>query len=736
MKPLELWAGPECTVNRVGTTVRDQCEETGFAGRLDDLDRIAGLGIRCIRFPLLWERTLDASGRFDWRWADARIERMEQLGLRCIAGLVHHGSGPSHTNLLDPGFAPGLGEFAGAVARRYPHLRSFTPVNEPGTTARFSGLYGAWFPHERGDHTFVRALMNQVLGVRAAMEAIRAVTPEAALVQTDDLGFTQSPPALQYQADFENERRWLSYDLLAGRVTPGHALWTYLRKHGVGAEELDSLAQRPCTPDLVGINHYLTSERYLDDRLSHYPSAMHGGNDRHRYVDVETVRVHGRIPGGFTERLRETWQRYRLPVALTEVHLGCTREEQLRWLQEGWDAAARVRSEGADVRAVVAWAVMGTVDWDSLITRRAGHYEPGLWDVRSTPPRPTALAAVAGELAAGRSGSHPVLEGAGWWRRGLRLLHPVVGEPQRVPMGGPPLLLLGTATTLAGAFARLCHMRGLPYRLLAPEALDPADRSALDAALARWQPWAVVDAVGLGAAHDGLRDPARGAWLPAALTLARACADQGVHLAAFSSDRVFGAGAGAPCVESDIPAPDSIDGDLQAEADRQVLTLHPGALVARSAAWFCAWDPGDRLSRDLARVRGGAPCEADAVQWVSPTFVRDLATATLDLLVDGERGVWHLANRGEVTWLRLLRRVAERCGLDAGEVREAVGAARSLRHRTLASERGQVMPTLADALERFVVDLDGSRAAPDQTHRPPREVEPVDPDVQMLPERA
>jgi dTDP-4-dehydrorhamnose reductase len=43
------------------------------------------------------------------------------------------------------------------VAARYPWLRDYTPVNEPLTTARFSGLYGVWYPHHRNTHSFVRA---------------------------------------------------------------------------------------------------------------------------------------------------------------------------------------------------------------------------------------------------------------------------------------------------------------------------------------------------------------------------------------------------------------------------------------------------------------------------------------------------------------------------------------------------------------------------------------------------
>ena len=41
----------------------------------------------------------------DWRWTDGRLERIRSLGMRPIAGLLHHGSGPRYTNLLESGFA-------------------------------------------------------------------------------------------------------------------------------------------------------------------------------------------------------------------------------------------------------------------------------------------------------------------------------------------------------------------------------------------------------------------------------------------------------------------------------------------------------------------------------------------------------------------------------------------------------------------------------------------------------
>jgi dTDP-4-dehydrorhamnose reductase len=50
--PLELWAGLECTVNRVGNDYFDQLERNGHANRIDDLERFAELGIRTLRYPI------------------------------------------------------------------------------------------------------------------------------------------------------------------------------------------------------------------------------------------------------------------------------------------------------------------------------------------------------------------------------------------------------------------------------------------------------------------------------------------------------------------------------------------------------------------------------------------------------------------------------------------------------------------------------------------------------------
>ncbi len=418
---LELWGGIECSVVRIGDRWRDQVRETGHHARGErDLDLLASLGLRTLRYPILWERAIRDAG---WAWHDRQIDRLRELGIATIAGLIHHGSGPAGTGLLAECFPERLAGYAGRAAARYPDMAAWTPVNEPLTTARFACLYGHWYPHERDEGAFLRAVANQCRAILLSMRAIRSHVPRARFLHTEDLGRVFSMPPLARQAEYENSRRWLSLDLLCGRVDKDHAWRAGLERHGVPARHLDELATGEARPDLIGINHYATSDRFLDHRVHLYPPHIRGGNGFETYADTEAVRVDlGPHATGWEPRLREAWERYRLPMAVSESHLGCDDPpEQVRWLVEAWKAACSLRAQGADVRAVTAWALFGLIDWDSMLRERSGRYEPGAFDVRSDPPVPGILSRAIRALATSGEYDDASLSCPGWWRRDDRV---------------------------------------------------------------------------------------------------------------------------------------------------------------------------------------------------------------------------------------------------------------------------------------------------------------------------
>jgi dTDP-4-dehydrorhamnose reductase len=402
--------------------------------------------------------------------------------------------------------------------------------------------------------------------------------------------------------------------------------------------------------------------------------------------------------------------------------LGCTRDEQLRWLKEVWDAARHLREEGVDVRAVTVWSLLGAFDWNSLLTRNEGYYEPGVFDLRSPRPRPTALAKMARDLAAGREHDHPALDSPGWWRRLDRLLYPAVRRSRarkEVALGrefdvdqkraARTLLITGATGTLGRAFARLCEARSLSYQLLSRSEMDIADRRSVEAVMSELRPWAVINGAGYVRVDEAERDAARcmrenaeGAGL-----LAEACAGHGAALVTFSSDLVFDGEKAAPYVESDAVAPLNVYGRSKAEAERRVLPAHPGALVVRTSAFFGPWDEYNFATLLLRTIADGRRFVAADDAVVSPTYVPDLVNACLDLLIDGESGVWHLANEGALTWAEFARTIARRAGFDAGLVEARptktlrLDAARP-RYCALTSERGQLLPSLETAIARYL----------------------------------
>ena len=235
----EIWGGIECTINRVNNNFFDQLEFSGHYDRLSDIDLIASCGIKTLRIPILWEKHQPSLHReISWEWAEKLLNKAQEHEIKPIVGLMHHGSGPVFTSLSDPNFPDLFSEYAYKVARRFPFVEYYKPINEPLTTARFSGLYGHWYPHKKESYEFAKILLNQLKGIVLAMKKIRMVNKNAKLVQTEDLGKTYSTATLKYQADFENIRRWITYDLLFGKINDQHPMYQYFLFLGIDEKDL------------------------------------------------------------------------------------------------------------------------------------------------------------------------------------------------------------------------------------------------------------------------------------------------------------------------------------------------------------------------------------------------------------------------------------------------------------------------------------------------------------------
>jgi len=710
---IEIWGGLECSLNRVEDNYMDQLVLSGhYARGKEDIKRFAELGLKALRYPVLWEKHApQIDTNIDWSYSTARLNELNQAGIQPIVGLVHHGSGPKYADFFDGSFAQGLGEYARKVAEQFPWVEYYTPVNEPLTTARFCGLYGHWHPHKANTLDFLKVLLAECKGTILAMQAIRKVNPNAKLVQTEDIGKTHSSYKLRYQADFENKRRWLSFDILAGKVNKKHSLWNYLMAEGLKEEDFEFFAANPCPADIMGINYYITSERYIDERVEKFPAHAAGGNGKDIYSDVEAVRV-GRHQGPEV-LFKEVWERFQLPIAVTEVHLHCTREEQLRWFKYIWTAVNKLKDEGADIRAITAWALLGSFDWCSLLTKPAGIYEPGLFDVRAvTEPRATALTKLVRSLAQGKDFNHPVMKEEGWWKRPVAIEYPLeelcVHSPEVKKLQGNPLVIIGKTGTLGTAFSRICQLRGINYILLGRQELDISDVADIERMVKHYNPWAIINTAGYAKIDEAEKEQEECFMVNSVAPkfLSTVCRKYGIQFVTYSSDLVFDGKKNNPYLESDFVSPLNIYGQSKAMAEENVLKNDPDALIIRTGAFFGPWDRfnfvHDALKSFSSEVEFLAP--KDVI--VSPTYVPDLVNTTLDLLLDEASGIWNISNKGRISWAMLAYEVAKRSGYSprlfrAVTMPEMNFVASRPNYSVLTTEKGFELPGLDNALDRF-----------------------------------
>ncbi|WP_375415756.1 SDR family oxidoreductase [uncultured Hymenobacter sp.] len=279
-------------------------------------------------------------------------------------------------------------------------------------------------------------------------------------------------------------------------------------------------------------------------------------------------------------------------------------------------------------------------------------------------------------------------------------------------MAAKPLLITGAHGTLARAFERICHTRGLAAVTLARAELDIAEPASIAAALRRHKPWAVVNTAGYVRVDEAEADEARcfreNTEGPAALALA--CAAHELPLLTFSSDLVFDGQQAEPYVESAPTSPLNVYGRSKAEAEKQVLAQHPDALVVRTSAFFGPWDAYNFVCSALQAGRAGQPFAAADDVRISPTYVPDLVNTSLDLLIDEASGIWHVANQTACTWAEFAQAAARAAGLRPDFIRPQPMASFGLpaarpAQTMLLSERGMVLPSLEDALGRCVWEM-------------------------------
>lgn len=334
----------------------DVSESSGHAQRRRaDLDVLASLGVRRLRYPVRWHRVEQRPGVYDWAEVDAVMADFAELGMTPIVDLVHHTSYPrwlTHA-FADERFPAAYLAYVEAFLRRYPHTAEYTLFNEPFATLWLSGHQALWPPYAHGIDGFLRVLRTVLPALASASRLARELLPHGRHVWVDTCehhaGVPGEPSAYAAQA---NDRRTIVLDLFLGHDL--ELTRPYLRKLvNAGAEDLLDMERGHI--DVLGLDYYPHSEWWYEPNRGVAPSPH---------------------PIGFAQLARDYAARYDVPMILGETNVRGLPSDRATWLRYMAEQYEDAVASGVPLEGFCWFPVTDARDWDSLLARGAGRRDP------------------------------------------------------------------------------------------------------------------------------------------------------------------------------------------------------------------------------------------------------------------------------------------------------------------------------------------------------------------------
>lgn len=277
------------------------------------------------------------------------------------------------------------------------------------------------------------------------------------------------------------------------------------------------------------------------------------------------------------------------------------------------------------------------------------------------------------------------------------------------------IVVTGVSGQLGHAFSKLL---GDDATLLDRTSLDLTNPDRITEVIADLRPSLFINCAAYTAVDRAESEPeiARQVNADAVAVMARACRTAGSRFVTFSTDYVFDGTKTGGYVESDDTAPINVYGDTKREGEVLALEADPNALIIRTS-WVMSGTHRSFASVMFDLIGRGDVTVIDD-QRGRPTFVDDLAAATMSAIDADAHGVLHLTNSGEASWYEIALQIADLADLNPDRVHpcstaDYPTAAKRPANSVLDSERRDVLglgplPDYRDALSSAISLLSAS----------------------------
>lgn len=318
----------------------------------EDLALGRELGLDAMRWGVPWYKVEPEPNNFDWRWTDKVIPYMvEELKINPIIDLMHYGC-PFWLSreFANKDYPKLVARYAAAFARQYRGLiKWYTPLNEPIINALMCGMRGLWAPYLKGERGYIRIMMQLAKGIVRTVEALKEIDSDTVMVHVEATGLTRTiRDDLIALAREEQHRGYLCYDLITGRLTHDHLLFPWLVRNGASPDDLAELRHNAISLDVLGMNFYpqwSTKQIHIDKRG--------------RIVFFETEHE----GDGFGELIQDYYDRYQVPIMITETSAVGTYEIRSKWLDFSTSTIKYLRAKGVPVIGYTWFPLFTMIDW-------------------------------------------------------------------------------------------------------------------------------------------------------------------------------------------------------------------------------------------------------------------------------------------------------------------------------------------------------------------------------------
>ena len=350
-----------------GTQVIEQGTDltklNGHAAKFrEDFALVAKIGLQSFRYPILWQDIESAPEQYSWRHTDTIMESLKQLqaaGVEIIIDLLHHTCFPRwlQRGFLDPQFVRVFHRYVKAFARRYLWVTTYLIFNEPLATTLFTGAMGVWYPYRTDGRSFARMLVNVCTSICRIGAWLRGFVPNVRLLFNDTCEFHQPlDQTSESWVNYLNVRRFLSYDLVLGKVNHGHPLYHYLKRRGIHEHELSFFQHHPARLSLLMLDYYAGHEQRW------------GGGGIWEWPSHE--------PRGFGSIALDYYHRYGLPIALGETNIRGYIHERMTWAKLILEQCEQLATLGVPIQEFHYYPLLDTRGWRGLCRDACQELDP------------------------------------------------------------------------------------------------------------------------------------------------------------------------------------------------------------------------------------------------------------------------------------------------------------------------------------------------------------------------